>query len=395
MTTSLVLALASVTLFAQVPTSEPPAVTPSKPRAAEPPEGGEEEEGKHLASLSLDELIKRLPPAGSEWHWDRESSCGVEHPASVEMRRRVESTTLTDEQWRAVLEQTRALRYRSRWPKDVEYAVSLTVPRWLGITQIRVTPRAEGMRGTSAGELYVGLSGTFEMIDRRDARMGRAMGQIPGGTKELVFDIEIERGTSIMRSIRGDEAKAPAAGMLWKGTVTTPIELVESFEAAIPISSDASIDAAVRDAIGAGMRQWGVEYKTFPFVVVDPDCDKFPSLASTGLDIKVELLKGDAVLAESTLLALDADQVSLASSLSKAQTRYYGSANLNVDGDLSDTAGWKLRLTGQSKHLWMLWNAKQRWGGTIIIQWEEAVRHDAERAGPGGRGGEGSTPFYK
>lgn len=347
-----------------------------------------------LASLGIDDLIKRLPPAGQEWRWDRGESKGVEHPASLEMRRRVVADGLTDEQWQKALLESGAIRLRSRWPRAEEYRASLTVPRWLGLTQIRLTPRMEGGRTIAAGELMWSFSGTFPAMRARDARLGNSMGVIPEGTTELVFDVEVERGRA-GRMFREDEGEAPPPGMLWSGTLSLPIQLVDSFAEAIPPVQGEELDGAVRDAIGAGFRRWGKEDEV-GFVLVDPDCDRFPILKTTGLDLKVELLQSNEALMrgeqllEGKLVASDADLMTTLSSVRTGSHRFYGSMNVGIARP-ADTTKWHIRITGGSDHLWALWHAKQRWAGSITIPWDEAVEKEVGVD----RGPEISTPYMK
>jgi hypothetical protein len=338
-----------------------------------------------LSRLSMDELIARLPPAGLEWRWRSDLNDGVEDPASLEMERRIATEQLTDDQWRSVLLERGTLRFRKRWPRDRDYAISLTVPRWLGVTQIRVHPRFERGVDVKVGDLVSGFCGTHALWKEHDARKGRSVGPLPAGTTKVVFDVEIERGGSWRDGLHGDASGHPAPGMLWKGTITQPIELVDSWEQALPPASGGALDEAVRKGIGAVVREWGPERRTLPIVLIDPDCSLHPSLATTGLDIRVELVKDGEVLAETRLLASNTDVLSLMSSLSPAPLRFYDSAALQVEGDIDDTRGWVLRLTGEPKDVQPLWDATQYWSGTFTIPWSEAVANETKRAGRDGR----------
>ena len=364
-----------------------------------------------LTALSMDELIARLPEAGDERRWNAKASKYIEAPASAEMARRMATQKLTDEQWRRVLIEKGAVRFRAKWPKDEKYAVSMIVPEWLGVTQIRLKPRVEGMEGIEAGETMMGISGTVPMMRERDARLGQAMGKVPEGTKEIVFDVEVERGTSMMDALRDVEKEdvkdgqkkkppRPAPGIIWKGTLTTPVELVASWDEAVPARSGAELDKGVRDAIGAGVRQWASN-PTVPYAMIDPDCEKFPAFADMALALKAELVSVDGpnserVLAEEVLIAHNSDPLSIIASARSAEKRYYGSTNFDVQGDVSDTSKWRLRLTGADpKYVWFLWHAKTRWNGKIEIPWAEAVAHEKEMAGANGRGPEISVPHMK
>ncbi len=347
-----------------------------------------------LSSLKIDDLIRLLPPAGCEWRWDHASGDGVIDPASDEMEHRLNAgVKLTDDQWRLALLSTGAIRFHAKWPRDEVYAVSLAVPRWLGITQIRLDPRAEGMRIAKVGELMTSFSGTGPMIDARDARLGRRIGLVPAETSEITFDVEVERGKSWLAGIYDEDEPPP--GLLWKGAITFPVELVDGFDQIAQPVDDELLAEAVRDAVGAGLRQWGEDRRQVPFVAIDPDCTRFPALERTGLDIKVELLDGDTVIAESWLLAGDFDVLALSSSIRSGAKRFYGSAKLDVPAESANRAKWMLRLTGRADHISVLWHTEQRWSGSITIPWAQAVKHENKRTAVTGRGPEVSTPYWK
>lgn len=350
---------------------------------------------KKLRDLSMDELIQRLPLAGTEWSWNAEKKEGEEEPSSAEMERRLDAgAVLTDEQWMTALLRTKAIRFRTKWPLDVPYAVSLTVPRWLGLTQIRVRADRKDWKTSEAGELMSSTSGTFPMIRARNARRGTAMGPLAPDMTELVFEIQVERGRPGLFDDESEKKKRPKPGVLWTGTIETPFRPVGSWDDAIPASAAPGLDEAVKDAIGAGVRTWGEEKTPVPFLTLDPDCSKYPMLATTALDIKAELLEGDEVIAESWLVASDADRLRRASSVRTGPVRFYGSTNLKVEREKPDPSRWKVRLTGQCTHGWMLWHATEAWKGSMTIPWAELVKQEQERVGPEGRV-EMSTPSYR
>jgi len=346
---------------------------------------------EQLENLSLDELIDRLPPAGKEWRWDHALEDGVEHPASQEMRRRLlDGAELSDDQWRRALLGTGAIRYRHRWPKDESYRLSLTVPRWLDLAQIRLDAHGTILRPVEVGERFWSFSGTFPMMRARDARVGVPMGTLPEGTSELVFLTEVERGDSLWPK----ESQVPQPGILWKGTITLPVELVDSIEEMTKAIDNDTLQAAVRDAVGAGFRDWG-RHDNVPVVVIDPDCDRFPILKTTGLVVRVELLQDDTVIAESWLVAMDSDTLSLASSIRNSSYQFFGSANLKIDDVETDPTYWVLRLTGKNDHIQYLWHAENHWSGELTIPWTEAVEHEQKRTADHGRGPEMSTPHLR
>lgn len=368
--------------------SEPPAVDSASSGAATAPDEMADDE---FARLTMDELIALLPPAGKELRRGRTMGEIGFHPASEEMQRRLAAgAELTDEQWVSALLSTGAIRFRPKWPKDQEYVLSLTVPRWLGLVQIRLLPRTEALQATSVGRLLAGFSGTGAAIDARDARLGRRLGKLPPETTEIIFDVEIERGRNFL-SLKNEGDQEPP-GILWEGSIRIPVEIVDDLpQIADPVNEE-RIAEAVRDAIGAGFRPWGSAVNV-PFVLIDPDITRFPFLKDIGLSIRVEVLRGEQVVAESRLIASDFDTLALFSSICSDSERYYGSANLVIPED--EIEEWTLRLTGTDDHLLILWHARRYWSGTITIPWNAAVEHEMQRTADRPRGPEMGTPYWK
>src|SRR5262249_53552471 len=144
-----------------------------------------------------------------------------------------------------------------------------------------------------------------------------------------------------------------------------------------------------------GWRTWGGDAQAVPFLVIDPDCTRFPVLAVTGLDLKAELLQSGQVIAECWLVASNSDPLSIADSTRRGKIRFYGSANLKVAQTAVDTSDWVVQFTGTSQHIWCLWDAKQVWSGTMTIPWDELVEHEQQRTGQTGRGPEVSLPYLR
>lgn len=331
-----------------------------------------------LTQLDMDALIQRLPPAGLEFRLDGESGKFSEDPASVEMRRRVVTVNLTDQQWRNALFGTGAIRFRDRWPRNAEYSVSMTLPRWLGIAQIRVKPRLAALRERSVGILYLAICGNGLMAERELARRGNPMGTVPDEEMKLVFDVEVERGQS-EDDRRYDKEKYGTPGILWKGVVTRPLQIVERPDEVLPCATNAELRAAIHDSIVAGVSWFGNAE-----VAIDPDLVKYPFLERVALDLRVELLAEGKLLAETSLVATDVDTAALNASRCKAKTKYFGHGVLKVEQKTNDTSKWYLRITGQSKNYAAFWNADRRWDGSFEMMWDDAVRNETCRAGSRG-----------
>jgi hypothetical protein len=325
------------------------------------------------ASMSMSELIKHLPPAGMEFLCGCKENPDGEHPASKELNLRLRAgAKLGNEEWRDVLLATGAVRFRRKWPRNESYAVSITKPVWLDIAEIRLKSDLPSLREAKGGSLQDG-----SCIPVLTPRTGIPIGILPPGTTELTFDVVVERGESGYGEWR---TKLPPPGIVWRGSMTIPVELVENIEAAIPSASGADLDEAVRESIGAAICKASEDNKPHPFLTLDPDCSRFPALAYTALDLKVELMQDGRVLGESLLWADENEFEMLCRySVRRNWTRFYGTAGFERGPDAADTSGWVLRVSGRAEHVGEIWSARQWWSGTIEIPWAEAMRNEAAR----------------
>ena len=346
-----------------------------------------------LAEMPLPELLEQVPPVGCEWRYDRTTGKGLEHPVSAELARRLSAgAVLTDEQWRMALIESRAIVVRDKWPAGEPLAVSMTVPRWLGLAQIRAQPRLRSLKLAKAGELMWSFSGTWPAIRARAAKH-QTIGHLPADITSLTFHVTVERG----RNGLFDE-DAPPPGVLWKGEMTFPVEVVATIDEAVPPARHAELDEAVAHAVCAGVWSWGD--REVVYVAVDPDTDRFAALARTGLSLRIEVLKAGEPVEEAIVVAHRLDDLLAATSVSTAWFRLFGSCNLEsvpaaVVTNADELQEWTLRVSGVSDHVLVLWDAEVRWGGMITIPLAEALTRERQRAGPTGRGPRVSTPWPK
>lgn len=349
-----------------------------------------------LRSLSTDAVIEGLPPAGTEWRFDPAVGEGFEHLYSLEMRRRVVQGGLTDEQWRTALLRTGAIRARATWPKDEPYAVSMTVPRWLDVSQVRLVPQMSGWRNAEAGEVFSGPSGTVAMVRARDAKY-QSLGKLPNRRSKIVFHVAVERGQSWF-----SRDSDPAPGMLWEGQFSLAVEPVDTVEQAIPAADSPALDKAVAASIGAGVRNWHINGRETPtfYVNIDPDTVAHPALGATGLSLEVDVLRNGNGVETVKLVAAALDPLLTSNSVGNGPQRFYASANLkgipvDIAGDDASLREWTLRVRGTANHLLYLWDAQTHWRGEVTIPLGVAIGQERERTGPKGRGPEVSTPFFR
>lgn len=391
-----ILLLAGFTSAAAV-ALEREAAPPSRPADVWIPLGQDQEPAQAIpaefASLTLDELIERLPLAGCELLIDTHRFTASQDAAACELQRRLTSgATLTAKQWQAAIRRTQAVRHWERWPAGTPFAISMIVPHWLGIAEIRLrSPQESPLRGASAGELLAGWSGTGASIREAMARY-QELGELPSGRHHVVFDVEIEKGRSWM-----DSTPLPADPVLARFRYEFDVDVVDSIDRAIPPVQSAALDRAVARSIGAGVRSWA-DTEGVPYVAVDPDFTRTPDLADVALSLDVEIvdkLQGRA-LASGELVASRLDPYAILNSTSQSSLRLFGSANLAHVSPAAmrlDRLGTlTLRIRGNDRHLLGLWDAHRRWDGTIEMPLAQAILAERARTGPQGRAPEMGTP---
>jgi hypothetical protein len=349
------------------------------------------------AGASIDALIEALPDVRQERRFDRATRGFVLHPAAAEMRLRLDrGAVLTDSQWRRALRVSGAFRARGRWPKEEPFAVSLRAPSWLGVAQIRLTPRLSGLAPAAAGFLETPACGTSSLRSRQAGKYQR-LGLLPAGTTAVEFDVLVERGMDT-RKRRG--AEAPPPGVLWSGSLAFPVELVDGVDAALPPASDPELDAAVRASVSLAFRNYWKDKNTRELsavIVVDVDTEKLPSLDATALSLRVEVLHGGRVV-ESVNVAAHADDPS-AKALTRAsgENRAFGFAFVKsipaaLETGEAASAGYELRVTGTHDGVLASWDAERWWNGSLTMALAEAIASDRASDGAASERRASKTP---
>ena len=333
-----------------------------------------------VEDLSTRELVEALPGRAEERVWDREAREYVVHPAAEELERRLEAgTTLSDDEWRTALLRSECIRHRPRWPESTPFAISMRIPHWLETARVTARPRREGLEVADAGYLMSPKCGTFAMSSTMDA-LYRELGSLPPGEHQLVFDVMIERGCNRSKWIR-------PPSVLWEGTLVLDTEIVSSVDEAVPPATGAELDEAVRASIGLLVKPWARKSGGSPeptaILVVDPDTATFPELGHTALSLAVDVLCGEDVVATTDLLASSYDPLRLMSCTTSAPRRYFAFGpvpELPPEVDDGATFGWALRVRGTSKSVQAIWNADQRWAGSVTVPVQEALERERQRA---------------
>jgi hypothetical protein len=115
-------------------------------------------------------LILFAPEAGTEQDRGLYAPQPVMDPVAAELLRRQAHRHMTPWQWRLYLRTGKAIQTRPVWPVDQPFLVRLRIPRWLGMTQITLTPRGGGAS--------IDAGGTIGLICGTGLSMG-SLGGVP------------------------------------------------------------------------------------------------------------------------------------------------------------------------------------------------------------------------
>lgn len=328
------------------------------------------------ATLTLGELVRRLPDVGVESLWNRTTRAFDRDPHAVEFGVRLDAGAQpTDGQWEAALLRAGAVRWHAKWPVGEPFAISIRRPSWLRNGRIDLTG-GPSRPGAARGPSLVGSEcGTCSSRDERRA-LYQTLAPLPLGPQRLEFRVEI---VTAQPARLGED---PDPVMRWRGALSMAVEVVETIDDAMPPVSNEAIDRAVRASLGVAFADWS-EQRT-AIVVLDPDFAVHPELADVALSLEIAVVHGDDVVATRLLRASDYDRVELGSSVSTARAKSiafaaFGAIPRELESDEARRAGWRLRVTGTSDGVLRNWAATRRYAGRFEMPLDEAIRGERQR----------------
>jgi hypothetical protein len=344
-----------------------------------------------LARWTTSELIDHLPRIGEEYERQPDVEWWVPRPAVAELRRRlIEETRLTDDEWQRALVRSAAIRMRERWPVDAPLALSIRIPAWLGVAQIKLTPQEGSLSCAYGGVLAPSGCGTCDAADTAHDRY-QELGSLPLGRHRLVFDAVVERGDAALFFLEADPEQLPKPGILWGGELALDVEIVPSARNVVPPVTSPELDAAITAAIGIGfIDQPNGDSERTAILVFEPSLAGKRLLETTALSLSIELRRDGRYVQFGRMVVTE-------NSSSAAADRAGGSSprRINVIGlpALSPACeqpgpargGWTLVIRGTSAGIERAWGTRGRWAGTIEIPLEDAIEREAARVGREGR----------
>jgi len=255
--------------------------------------------------------------------------------------------TLTDEQWQRALLRSGAIRVRERWPAEVPFAVCMEMPAWLQRSEVRLYTEGHAAPVARASSGLIDCGNCAAAATMR--WWYQELEPLPLGEQVVSFQVTVERfRPRSLGSLRRDAAAAvgPEPGVLWRGTVSFPVEVVPKIDDVLPVVRGAEIDAAVRR-----MLQVSVENEEWLRV----DAELAPEFATTALSLELELFEGTTSRGIEKLWV--ADRPTFGGSL----------VQWKLPEENADLSSWSVHVRSDAAGALQSWSAVKRWEGEFVV----------------------------
>lgn len=318
-----------------------------------------------LRGLSLEELLSRQPGVP----WLRSEGRWTLEPAVRELQRRVDSGTLTDDQWRTLLT-GRVIHTRPRWPVGEPLLLWIQEPAWLPYASIALRAIEPELGAVTADNRTPSRCATCAISDSEQQRRLR-MAPLPPGTHRVRVDVTIEQ-TERERFGRGE------SHLVWRGELTLPIEAVDSVELAMPPCSVPEVTADLRRSLRIDPLM-GPDGARHLVVHAGGTYERFPALRGMAVTVLLQVRYRGEVREE---VRITNDRRSPAGT--RDLEGFDGSELLeHVTADLADegfdTTDWELSVTGVPDGVLPIWETDRWWNGSFSMPLAEALRAPEDR----------------
>lgn len=131
-------------------------------------------------------LVRFAPSESEEARFDPVQNCWVADPISLELARRIRQRSISPAHLRVALEHARVIHYRDRWPEREPYVMGVTLPHWLGWSNVKFTPRRPDF-GSIDGEVMIATCGVGLDLQRKH-ELHQSIGMLDPGDNTIIFD---------------------------------------------------------------------------------------------------------------------------------------------------------------------------------------------------------------
>jgi hypothetical protein len=312
-----------------------------------------------LTQLTDQQLASRIPRYGqSPWMEEPVSDTSKLDPALAELAKRVEAGDALDvECWRTILIDRGYLRWRTRWPKDVPFAVSFHLPALGADLAVTLTTTEPGWKAATA--TYRDFESCANCLEGRLAREDyQELGALRSDQERVAFQISVE----LPQERSSEEASKRRAVRV--GTFEIVARPVAGIDDVLEPSGDETLGRTLTEGLYIHASETGDDRDG---AWLEADAELPPALACS---LEVAFVR-DGRPGRSSHLVFERDYV--------APVQIWGCCNLPelerrlVLGQEAAT-GLSLRLRGTSTDVLRNWDATHYWSGEVEIPVAELIK---------------------
>lgn len=322
-------------------------------------------------------LILLVPEVGRELSIDGQGNIKI-HPIVEELERRdVAAASLSDWQWKFVLERKGILHTRPRWPETIPLMVCTRLPRWfyngdLIDGEIRMRPHLADGQEVKATFIIGGCGNGVQGLYEREGC--QRMGTVKWPARAVFVDGIVALATfswdeeSVQRFYEQDDIPK-----LWSGTFRLPVEIVNSLEEAIEPAHDPELTELLKKAVQITIRfgKSGYENAEDVFMWMRLDRSQHPRLDELAFGFRLDFLRAGELVESLPLPPMPA----------LLEPRPFARASLDRvharDLTAPDAAQlWRVRLRGDGELALRDWDKPKFWAGELTFALSEVLRKE-------------------
>ncbi len=313
--------------------------------------------------------LVRIAPTNAQSHWRDASGNWVEHPVSIELRRRVDAEGIADLNWNIILRRCDLISNRKKWPKDHLYAIGLSTPGWAGLCEITLKPRVRGWVPAGAGSLFPEHCGNaVEWKIERESY--QELGSLDATMRHVDFDVDVTQ-------VRSESWLAPGRKeSQWHGFISIPVEPVATLNECLAPVREGSVDRGIVERISLGEYDLSVRVPEAPGHVVTvwttlaPPA-RHPRMAFSG---ELQLLRDGKVQWRGAMHPRHWDRMEvgglkdtweLGGSLRNASAESFGE---------EERSHWTVRIVGNGDEALRNFRATEYWAGQFEVPLTQLVQ---------------------
>ena len=336
----------------------------SQTEPASPAQGHDE---AAIRSMSIHELLLRMGP--DPWLKRGER---IMRPEAEELRRRVESGSMSSEDWQVALIEGHVLHTRSRWPGGEPLLLWIRQQPWLQRTRIAVEAMNPPIGTVQADHMFLDGACGLGIDLLLDEQRSLSFAAFPPGTESIDLEVRIDQGDDpdVSRELFRRQTR------LWEGKVRLPVLGVASVEDSMPSSSTAEDRKAIKESLRAWCSSYDTSAKPFIYIALGGHGFSPPSLHGLAASLRVELWHGDEPVGTRPLVTSRGwNEIESAGWLT-GQCRFEGQS---MPLSQADASRWEVRFVGTADGVLPIWEADRWWNGSFTIPLSDLLTRTEDR----------------